>query len=333
MNTTDKTPNATSPISSSTSNPTSNPGTQGTTDGGAFVNTNPSALDRLLPRITGLAREDVRHVNADLEFAVSIVRSRAAKVRALRGELARLPDFDLAAVDELDNLADALAIADARCRVPDKLAGIHVGQLAEEGFALRRVFATAWTALVTAGKAPPESEQVFRGTTQYADLAADLEAAAELFEKRRPDLRAMTPITEAQLRRADELGRLLGVYVAERDAGLDEREARVDVRDRVWTLFHDAWIEVRRGVQYLRTYEGDAEQIAPNLWARSDTRSRKDADTPAPGPTPKPGDPKPVDPKTTAPKEAADDNETRWPTETRLANGTVIPGPFVKPEE
>ena len=64
-----------------------------------------------------------------------------------------------------------------------------------------------------------------------------------------------------------------------------------DIRQRLFTLFVNAYDQARRAVGYLRWNEGDADQIAPSLYAGRSNGRRK-ADQPDP-PTPAAGNAEP----------------------------------------
>ena len=74
-------------------------------------------------------------------------------------------------------------------------------------------------------------------------------------------------VLRAELTRADELYHQIEAAFAQRGAATATSASASNLRQRAFTLFARAYDEARRAVAYLRWHEGDAEQIAPSLYA------------------------------------------------------------------
>ena len=70
----------------------------------------------------------------------------------------------------------------------------------------------------------------------------------------------------AALERATQLAVALR-RKSEADVATSALAEATDLRSRAFTRFIVAYTEVRRAVAYLRAHEGDAESIAPRLYA------------------------------------------------------------------
>jgi len=84
-----------------------------------------------------------------------------------------------------------------------------------------------------------------------------------------------TTVTSEEVERAAVLGSELHIALGLRRVGADLQSKPPEsqlTRDRAFTLFVRAYDEVRRGVTFLRWYEGDVDSYAPSLYARGPRR-------------------------------------------------------------
>ena len=96
-------------------------------------------------------------------------------------------------------------------------------------------------------------------------------------------IQRQTALTLADLDRADLVGEQLVNAVGTRRQGSVVTAEVTPIRQRLFTLFADAWDQVRRAISYLRWNEDDVDDIAPSLYAG---RARRKTDVPANPPEP-----------------------------------------------
>ncbi|WP_438043097.1 hypothetical protein [Sorangium sp. So ce128] len=132
------------------------------------------------------------------------------------------------------------------------------------------------------------------------DTANDLVALSALFSGSWPEIAGKTAATEAEVRRAGELGPELLAALGVREHGAPGPSEAADRRARAFTLFVDAYDQTRRAVTYLRWKEDDVEAIAPSLYKGRGGRGASSSDTDA-APPAQPGTAAPAPPDTAAP--------------------------------
>jgi hypothetical protein len=85
------------------------------------------------------------------------------------------------------------------------------------------------------------------------------------------------------VKRAAEIGTLLFEYAAKRQRSANALGAANDIKQRAWALLTQSYDRIRRAVTYVRWDEGDADVIAPSLFAipRSGRHAASDHAKPA----------------------------------------------------
>jgi hypothetical protein len=217
------------------------------------------------PAIDAVPRDALVVINLDIPEVVSATLGVLSRIRALRPGLARLPDFDLDLVDHLETYALAAWHAHLEAQRPGGRAAVQV--LLEEATTLRMALLREAESLVHRGVFEGNAVAAIRVGQGHVDVANDLVALATLYEKGWKLIAGRSFVTEADVDRAARLGSELLLAIGRRE---HEREAPHSAagltRARAYTLFAQAYEEVRRGVSYLRWYRGDAESIAPTLY-------------------------------------------------------------------
>jgi hypothetical protein len=95
-----------------------------------------------------------------------------------------------------------------------------------------------------------------------------------------------TPVTLAALNDAGNRAVELLAAVGLREQGPISTGEAARLRQKAYRLFVRAYDDVRRAVVYLRSPQGDADEIAPSLYAgRGGSRRRPSEDTPVNGAT------------------------------------------------
>lgn len=211
--------------------------------------------------------DTTRAVATDLHHAASVIRMAIPKLLPLRPELAALPRYDVTWIDRLETLAAALDAAQYACDVAERDAGPTMAALVEATRRHGRLLTTVIDGLVQSGLLPCAEPAHGTRRRSLEALAEHVGACADLLLRRQPHLIARTPLTEATLQEALHVSTVLRDRLAERARRTEARPARLVTRERLWTVAEAAWAQVQRGVRFVRFDHGDADALAPTLYA------------------------------------------------------------------
>lgn len=263
------------------------------------------AFERLSEQIRAVPEEGLVPINIDIPTAVAIALGVLPRLRASRERLLTLADFDLQRFDHLEDYALALGHAHG-AYMSAFLPPRSLEELGIEGTTVRDVLLSDAAALVKRGLVEGARLSEIGKRTGYRNIAFDLLATVSVFRERWPAIHSKTAVSLGELEQAEVLADRLITTVGERDQAPVGLPAVAADRQRIFTLFVNAYDEVRRAFTYLRWYEGDVDEFAPSLYAGKRRRrdgaeadTEKDADdahssdvrptTPGPAPAPGPG--------------------------------------------
>jgi hypothetical protein len=222
---------------------------------------------KLAARIDDLADGELIAVNIDVTKAVTTVLGSNPEILALRQEmLDTLPGFDLSVVDDLETIARATGYAHAlylASSAPRR-------SLAELGNAVsqeRALLMSDARALVTRKLIGEERLREFKGEPGYRKLAFEVMGLVALLREHWEVIAGKTAVQPEDLSRAAHAADELLVAVGLREQGPEQSHEATEHRQRAFTLLVKTYDEVRRGVGYLRWRQGDADEIAPSLYA------------------------------------------------------------------
>jgi hypothetical protein len=123
------------------------------------------------------------------------------------------------------------------------------------------------TTLVHRGLIAPQALTGLNGGNGYGNLAADLFKLSEALKSNWSKISGRTSMTMAELDHmenlADQINQTLGIR--EQMPELEASAARD--RQAAYTLFLEAYDEVRAAIAYVRRKEGDVDEIMPSLYA------------------------------------------------------------------
>lgn len=256
-----------------------------------------AAYRRLLGEIDGVADSEVATVNIDVPTTVTTVFGVVKNVAPFAKDAAKLPDFDASCFTKLEDYALALSHAHtvyiASAAPPDDVTGL-VAQATEA----RDVLVSDVQALAKHGLLEPSRvADVTRGLG-HRGIAYDVARLVEILRENWKSVEGKTALTATRLDELEGLGFRLLAAVAEREAGGKPRSDAAVRRQKAFTLLVRAYNEVRAAVSFLRRANGDADALAPSLYAGRATPRRKDGSSPAnhaPEPTtttpPRPAEP------------------------------------------
>ena len=242
----------------------------------AIVDKDPSeaAFDALFAEISSVPESELVPVTLDVLTAVTTVLGALPELRAMRGDIeAKWRDFDLVQFDKIEQYTLALNYAQSVYKT-SSAPKTGIVQLVSELTVIRdRLFADA-TALSNYGLIDSERLKHCKTATGYRPIAGDVFALATVFKDHWAAVEGKTAVTLAHLGQAKNMALALLEAVGLREqAPITVGEAAL-VRQKAFTLFVRAYDEARRAVLYLRAKAGDADNVAPSLYALRGSRRR-----------------------------------------------------------
>ncbi|HEY4106916.1 MAG TPA: hypothetical protein VGM44_23610 [Polyangiaceae bacterium] len=230
-----------------------------------------TAYEQVFDRSRSLDQGELVAVNIDIPNAVVLVVGIAPAVRALRGKLAQLPEFELENVDLLETYAQALGHAHAQMTIVP--ARIGTSALKQEALALRDILLADAAALearrLISTKALKEVREECRSR-----LAFGLLNLATLLRTAWPKIAGRPTIAQAELNQVETLVDRLMCQPDEQESVRADASARSEQRQRNFTLLVRAYEQVRRGVAYFHWSHGEVDCIVPSLYRGRVVRSR-----------------------------------------------------------
>lgn len=226
------------------------------------------ALAEIEPLLTALSPEDFVPINTDIPRAVSIAVGALPHIAELRADAAKLPDFDIDSVDRLGTYALAAWYAHLLC-LPET-AQDEVAALLEEAKPLREDVLQSAELLARKGHLDTQAVKGIRAGQGNIDTASDLVALAALFTAAWSRIEHKTTVAWPDVEKAAQLGPRILVALGARDlpSSVKPRTAPPPpIAARAFTLFTRAYDQCRRAVTCLRWNHGDADDIAPSLFA------------------------------------------------------------------
>jgi hypothetical protein len=225
-----------------------------------------NALERIQEELEALNESELLVINREPLAAVATVRGALPKIQPFRGQiLCALPEFDRKNLDHLELYALALMQAQAvflaaKGGLKDRTA------LAEEAYQLRKRLLADVTTLNDRGVLPDVNLNDLKGPNGHLNIACDVMSLANLLRSHWDTISGRYPITLEELDRAEVLSDDLTQAVGVRERIPEALIRAGNQRLRAYTLFINAYTEVRNAVIYIRREEQDYDRIAPSLY-------------------------------------------------------------------
>jgi len=247
-----------------------------------------AVFEKVKPDLIKLEQSALQQVNLDIPAAIATVLGVLPELRGLRDQIAKdLPAFDIQRFDKLEDYALALSSAQARylaaTEPPDDLQDIAE----RAGRARERLLAEA-NALVAHGIVSAGQIAQLKGANGYKNIATDLMVLCGIMHSAWDQIQGKTLTTAEELDEDSRVATRLLRIVGLREQGPAQVAEATDLRMRAFTLLLQTYDDARRAVTYLRSAEGDADDITPALHPGRPRRRPGDPQPPAPGPVPSP---------------------------------------------
>jgi hypothetical protein len=231
-----------------------------------------AAMARIAPEAAALRREELKHVNLDLDQATDTILRLLPNLIALRERISKeLPTFNLTQLDKLGDYVLALRFAHTAFQTAS-IPPEDVQELSEEALTLRARLVADAKALSLHNLLDSRKLDSLKGTKGMKNVAQDLEMLSRTLKESWPQIRGKSAFTTEDLDIAARMSARLAGTVAERAEGAARLGAAAERRQRVFTLTFRAYEEARSAVTYLRRQEGDADSITPNLYTGKQRR-------------------------------------------------------------
>ncbi len=238
------------------------------------------AYEHVLPRAMQLESGELSQMNVDVPLAAVTVRGAVPDLQRLRPLAAQLPFVDLKLYDEVETYALALTQAHAHWLAksrPPKPSRALTEQVKEARLALMPDVQAA----IRRGLLHASLLDALQGSNGAKNAIMDVLILSTAIRNAWADLSGKTLITLDEVARAEELADKLMSALADRSTQADLVSQAADVRRRIYGLFFRAYDEARRVVSFLRWREGDAERLAPSLYAGRRTKAGKQRGEPS----------------------------------------------------
>ncbi len=224
------------------------------------------SYNKKIDEIRAVPDTELAEHNVSINGSITTILGALPEIMALRPEIAKLPQIDQKLVDGLGDYARAAGEANSRYAIamgPES----DLLDLYDEASREREVIRSDASALATRGLIDPARLSSFKGLIGYKNVAFELIDWANLMHEVWPKIEGKTALTEAEIQHAKEIGEKLVVAAGLREQGPAVVQDVARVRDQAFTLMMRAYNEVRRAVTFLRWQQGDADTIAPSLYA------------------------------------------------------------------
>jgi hypothetical protein len=234
-------------------------------------------LEQVRPEMALLETKDLRPINVDPIAGAGIVQGSLKRILSYREQLIKeMPGFDVSKLDKLETYTLALIQSHSLHRgvgaSPEVVAG-----LAEEAKELWETFYSDALALSKHGFLHDDNLNQLKGPFGFRDIAVALLTITNILRSSWSQISTKTPLTEADLNRAEVLSERLLQAIGSREQTPATQAAEALERQQAFTLFMNAYDQVRRGLTYLRWEHGDADDIAPSLYSGRAAPQRKGA--------------------------------------------------------
>jgi hypothetical protein len=246
-------------------------------DEGAYL----ASFERVEAKIRAVPEDALQGINIDIPTAVTTVVGAMDEILAQRDAMAQLGDFDLSLVDNLKDFPQASGHTHGLYRIAIGPKD-PITKLGQEVTAIRDLLFSDALALSKRGLLSETVVTPLRSPSGHRNIAYDTISLVALFRENARALAGKTPVTAEELNGAVRIAEALLAALGERDQAPALSAAAVLLRQQAFTLFINAYDQVRRAVSYLRWNADDAESIAPSLWAGRGKRSTVEAAQPAP---------------------------------------------------
>jgi hypothetical protein len=239
------------------------------------------ALERVRPKFAPMTDEELLQIAVDPVTAGVTMRGAVPKIMALRPQLEKLANFDIQSLDNLEDYLHAWLRTHALF-LGTTLPPENFSALVEKVSQFRDNLASDAQALVQRGVIAAQALEGLKGGVGHKNIVGDVLILTTLFRTHWDKIAGRTLVTEAELDEADAALDTLMTDLGVREQTPAAKESTALERQKAYTLFVNAYDQVRRAVSFLRWNEGDADEIAPSLFGGKRRKAGTDVEKPDP---------------------------------------------------
>lgn len=230
-----------------------------------------------------LPKEKLVYLNVDIQSATATVLGCIEKLKPFRERIVKaLPEFELGYFDNLETYARAAAYANAHLAATS-VADEPIQEISDELVKLREILVADATALAKRKRLDPRRLEELRGAVGYKNIAFDAILLTSLLRDHWSEISGKCDVDTADLERAELLASRLHTAVGVREQAPQVASEAADKRQRAFSLFANAYDEVRCAISYFRWHEGDLEKIAPSIYGGRKVSKKSDEEAPTVG--------------------------------------------------
>jgi hypothetical protein len=239
-----------------------------------------AAFKRVEGEIRAMGDHELLPVNLDIPSAVATALGAMPEIAAYRAQITMLNGVDASKLDKLTDYAFALMHAHTVYRGASGPVDA-IGGMAEELVAIRDQLFSDAQALGKRKLLDLGRVEKYRSGLGFKNLALDVDGLVQTLRDGAAAIAGKTAVTPEELDHAAELASKIIVAIGVKEQAPTVPSDTALVRQQAYTLFVNSYDELRRAITFLRWQTGDADSIAPSLWAG---RASRKGDNPEPPP-------------------------------------------------
>lgn len=238
-----------------------------------------AAFTKMLPEIRNAAEADFIAINIDVEAAVATVLGAGNAIRAQREIIVKeAPSFDISSLDNLELYTLALGHAHTAYETATQPSPALIA-LGNEGTERRTVMLNDISMLISRDLLKEGILGELKGINGYKNIAFDLFQLSDIYRKNWNSIATRTSMKQEELDQVENLADKIITAVGEREQAVQMTAEATRDRQAAFTIFINAYNEVRAAIGFLRRKQGDVDTIAPSLFLGRTTGKKKATDT------------------------------------------------------
>ncbi len=220
----------------------------------------------MLPEALALKDEELVPIKVDIRGAIMTVIGAVDRVQHLLPAMQDLPGSPAETVEKLPDQLRALGTAQARYAAVTAPPA-DLPKLLEEVTHWRDVLVAEEKALVVRGVLKEDALEQLTGLAGYKNVSFDVMTVAQVLSAEYAAIEPYTRVTREELVAADKAAWELVQAAGTREKPSESVAAEADVRQRMFSLVHGSYDQLRRAVSFLRWQEGDTDELVPSLYS------------------------------------------------------------------
>lgn len=225
-------------------------------------------------KMAALATHELLVVNFDIGQVLAAAERVTLRVAPFRQRIvSELPSFDIECIDCLPQYARALVATHIHLRIAQRRPHDLSGVLEDIATQYKVLWADTM-ALVVRGLIDGRKLTRLKGCRRRNEKVIALAALASFLRSSWPQIQGRTALTWEEIERAESTVSVATYAQAYQKQPLLERQQRAERRQRAFTVFANAYTNIRDAIRYLCKDKATAAQIVPTLYPRAKRKRR-----------------------------------------------------------